>query len=51
MEILLKVLMKLFPEDWVLILNERSLEELDRRNLIVWTDEMQFKDERIRESY
>lgn len=39
MEVVFKFLIRLFPNDWVLILNEHSLDELFRRKLAYRDDD------------
>jgi hypothetical protein len=40
MEKLIRAIVRLLPTDWLSIVNEESLEELDRRGEIIWADEV-----------
>lgn len=45
METLIRVIVRLLPTEWLSIVNEESLAELDKRGEIIWTDELTGNDQ------
>lgn len=44
METLIRLIVRSLPTDWLSIVNEESLDELDRRGEILWADELKGND-------
>lgn len=44
MEKLIRAIVRLLPTDWLLVINEESLNELDKRGEIIWADEVKGKE-------